>query len=196
MPRPRKLPENEALERALLLFWERGYDRTSIGDLGDALGVGPSSIYNAFGSKAALFRKALQHYLQGHAAPTLEVLGNAAAVGLEPSLRELLHRAVALYTTKGQPAGCAMLEGGGPDGSADSEGGTIAREFRQETENALQAMIKTASEKEKLAATPSILAKYILGTMRGLSQLARDGTSRKDLLKIADLAASTCVLPR
>jgi hypothetical protein len=62
-----------------------------------------------------------------------------------------------------------MLEGGGADASADSEGGTIAREFRHEVEGALEAMFKSASEKEKLAATPKIFANYVLG---GVDKLA------------------------
>ncbi len=68
MPRPRTVPEEQAIQRALFLFWEKGYDRTSMSDLSRAIGVGPSSIYNAFGSKVELFRRAITHYVETHAA--------------------------------------------------------------------------------------------------------------------------------
>lgn len=190
------MPEPEALEAALQIFWEKGYDRTSLADLSAALGVGPSSIYNAFGSKADLFRKSLQHYLSEYAGFVPKVLGRASEEGLEVSLRELLHRAVELYSTKGQPFGCAMLEGGGADRSEESEGGCIARELSQNLETALRGLFDGTTKNEPLANTPRILAKYILGVMRGLSQLARDGTSRQDLIKIADHAVSSCVLSK
>lgn len=193
MARPRNKPEPEALEAALQIFWEKGYDRTSLADLSAAIGVGPSGIYNAFGSKAELFRRAIQHYLSEYAAFVPELIGQAHEKGLELSLREILHRAVKLYSTIGQPAGCAMLEGGGPDRSKDSEGGCIAQEFSKQLEAALQKLFTDAKKNEHLPNTPQILAKYILSMMRGLSQLARDGTSRQDLMKIADHAVSSCV---
>jgi AcrR family transcriptional regulator len=193
MARPRNKPESEALEAALYVFWEKGYDRTSLADLSVALGVGPSGIYNAFGSKAELFRRSMQRYLSEYASFVPELLGRAQEEGLELSLREILRRAVELYSTKGQPSGCAMLEGGGADRSKNSEGGCIAKKFSQELEDALRGLFEGAGENEPLSNTPRILAKYILGVMRGLSQLARDGTSRKDLIKIADHAVSSCI---
>ncbi len=188
------MPEPEALEAALQLFWQKGYDRTSIADLSEALGVGPSSIYNAFGSKAELFRKSIQHYLSEHAGFVPEILGQAGEIGLEQSLKKLLHSAVNLYTHKNLPGGCAMLESGGADRSADSEGGCIAKEFIQQFEKAVCSLFDGATKDEALTNTPRILAKYTLAVMRGISQLARDGTSRKDLLQIADQAVDSCIL--
>ncbi|HED64378.1 MAG TPA: TetR/AcrR family transcriptional regulator, partial [Planctomycetes bacterium] len=183
------------LERALRLFWEKGYDRTSVSDIGEALGVGPSSIYNAFGSKAELFRRTIEHYAGTHAAFVRDVVHSSDGRPIEESLRELLHRAVSLYTTKGLPPGCAMLQAGGSGGSTDSEGGLIAKEFRCSLEKGLRDLLTRASRNEALAASPRILAKYLVGVMRGLSQLAADGASRKDLLEVADHALGNCVSP-
>ncbi len=194
MSRPRSVPEAEALDQALQLFWERGFDRTSIADLGEAIGVGPSSIYNAFGSKAELFRRSLDHYLQTHAAFIPGVLAGVQEHGVEESVRDLLQRAIKLYTSKGLPRGCAILQGGGSGGSDDSEGGLIAREFRQGIEQALRQLFGGAPPTDELALPPKILAKYVLGVMRGLSQLAADGTRRSDLVKIADHTAASCVV--
>lgn len=192
MARPRKKTEPEALQEALLLFWDRGYDRTSLSDLSKALGVGPSSIYSTFGSKADLFQRALYRYMDDYAGFVSELIANSSTRGAENSLRDILRGAVELYTSPGHPCGCAMLEGGGADRSESSEGGAIAREFIQKVEKGLQGLFENAGSDETLARSPRILAQYTLGTMRGLSQLARDGSSKEDLMEIADLALGAC----
>jgi AcrR family transcriptional regulator len=192
MARPRNQTETEALQAALLLFWEKGYDRTSLADLSKALGVGPSSIYSTFGSKADLFRKALQRYMAEYAHFVPDMIARAPEAGAEITLKQLMRGAAELYSTKGQPCGCAVLEGGGTDRSDSSEGGNIAAEFTKALEAALVQLFKGAPKSEPLAQTPRLLAKYTLGVMRGLSQLSRDGTPRADLIKIADFAAGSC----
>lgn len=62
MARPKAFDESAVLDRAMELFWERGYESTSISDLEDRLGVGRQSLYNTFGDKHALFLKALERY--------------------------------------------------------------------------------------------------------------------------------------
>ncbi len=62
MPRNKEFNEEEVLDKAMLLFWEKGYNDTSIKDLIDALGISNASIYNAFGGKRQLFDLALKHY--------------------------------------------------------------------------------------------------------------------------------------
>ncbi|MBL4845363.1 MAG: TetR/AcrR family transcriptional regulator [Planctomycetes bacterium] len=192
MARPRKLPEGEALERALKVFWERGFDRTSIADLSEAIGVGPSSLYNAFGNKEAIYRRALDRYMESHGAFVLRVLGGEQSA--EDALRDLLRSAVKLYTSPGLPSGCAMLQSGGassPDGSA---AGAITFELKQGLEKGVRKFLDARLKSgESLAAPPRVLAKFVVATLRGLSQLAVDGVSQRDLLRVADHAAQSCV---
>ena len=60
--RPREFCVDYALAQALRVFWEKGYDGTSLTDLTDAMGITRPSLYAAFGNKEALFRKALDLY--------------------------------------------------------------------------------------------------------------------------------------
>ena len=60
--RPRGFDRDSALRCAMLLFWERGYEATSISDLTAAMGINSPSLYAAFGSKEALFRESIELY--------------------------------------------------------------------------------------------------------------------------------------
>src|ERR1700676_2560136 len=63
--RPRGFDEEEVLDVAMRLFWDHGFDGTSMSDLTEAMGINRRSIYGAFGNKEALFTAALEHYLAG-----------------------------------------------------------------------------------------------------------------------------------
>jgi TetR/AcrR family transcriptional regulator, transcriptional repressor for nem operon len=64
MARPRKFDEAAALDAAIGCFWSRGYEATSVRDLSQAMGITGPSLYNAFGDKRTLYRKALDRYVQ------------------------------------------------------------------------------------------------------------------------------------
>jgi TetR/AcrR family transcriptional repressor of nem operon len=66
VPRPREFDEGVALESAMQRFWADGFAGTSVRDLGDAMGLGQASVYNAFGDKRALFTQCLDHYLDAN----------------------------------------------------------------------------------------------------------------------------------
>src|SRR6202451_4040367 len=63
--RPRAFDTEEALDRAMQVFWRKGYLGTSLSDLTDAMGINRPSLYAACGNKQSLFRKALEHYAKG-----------------------------------------------------------------------------------------------------------------------------------
>ncbi len=192
MPRPRTQPEPEALEKALRLFWTKGYDRTSINDLSEALGVGPSSIYNAFHSKAELFRRALTHYRDTHLAFVQRILDDTDSEGVRGALRKLLHGLVRLYTDDATPKGCAIFQGGGAGGPSTTEEADIARHFRSEVCRTLLALLSRTPDPGVFTAPPSTLAKFLCATLDGISQMAADGASRKELLTIVDHALESC----
>src|SRR3954447_7401012 len=66
--RPREFDASEALDRALEVFWRKGYEGTSLDDLTRAMGINRPSLYAAFGNKEELFKKALDRYAEGPAA--------------------------------------------------------------------------------------------------------------------------------
>src|ERR1700730_15623897 len=63
--RPREFDANDALQRALQVFWKKGYVGTSLSDLTEAMGINRPSLYAAFGNKEQLFRRVLELYFEG-----------------------------------------------------------------------------------------------------------------------------------
>lgn len=195
MARPRSVPEEEALERALQVFWSQGYEDASIADLSEAIGVGPSSVYNAFGSKAELYRRALQHYLTTHGRVLMEVFAEAPEVGAPESLRRLLRHAAELFTRPDLPHGCAIMQSSGNSSPESTEACAITHAFKTELAEQLRLLFdRSARAGDELAATPRTLATFVAGTIRGLSQLACDGAKRRELIKVAEHAARSCFL--
>src|SRR5579883_2476691 len=77
--RPRGFERREALDAALKVFWERGFEETSIADLERCLGVGRQSLYNAIGDKRCVFVAALQRYAEQYLQPQIEALLGASS---------------------------------------------------------------------------------------------------------------------
>lgn len=112
MARPREFNETEALDRAVDVFWERGFEGTSIADLESATGLGRQSLYNAFGGKRELFLRALDRYAERNAAQDVGPLGS----GLD-ALEGFLLESVAFLSEGGR--GCFMTKALLEDPKAD-----------------------------------------------------------------------------
>src|SRR5256714_13652479 len=106
--RPREFDPDEALDRALQVFWRKGYEGTSLPDLTKAMGINRPSLYAAFGNKEALFRKALDRYAEGPAAYVREALNEPTARAVA---ERLLSGAIDLVTNPRNPRGCLMVQG-------------------------------------------------------------------------------------
>ena len=109
MGRPREFDTDAALEKAMRLFWAKGYEGTSVGDLTETLGISRPSLYAAFGDKQSLFRAALERYAAGPAGYVAVALG-------KPTAREvaehLLRGAADLQASTRNPGGCLTVNGG------------------------------------------------------------------------------------
>ncbi len=93
------------------------------------------------------------------------------------------------------PPGCAVMQSAGAASPEESEAAAITLEVKAGVERQLVSLLDQASEAHgtPLSASSKVLAKYLNGTLRGLSQLVIDGASRTDLMQICDVAARACV---
>ncbi|GLZ80845.1 TetR family transcriptional regulator [Actinorhabdospora filicis] len=176
--RPRAFDRDEALRKATLVFWERGYDATSIADLTGALGIRPPSLYAAFGDKRALFDEVVAGYQTEHRPIVDEALALPTAREAVAYLLDALARD---YTDPGHPPGCLIIHAG--VNTTSPEIGEYLRSQREITKAALA---------ERLAAEgvpgPWALATYYAAVIQGMSTQARDGADRASLLAVAGLA--------
>src|SRR6059058_4783820 len=106
--RPRAFDVDEALDQALKVFWRKGYEGASLPDLTKAMGINRPSLYAAFGNKEALFRKAIDRYLEGPACYVREALREPTA---RVVVERLLRASIDLVTDSRNPRGCFMVQG-------------------------------------------------------------------------------------
>jgi len=184
--RPRSFDRELALVRAIELFWEQGYEGTSIADLTQAMGIGAPSLYAAFGSKEELFREAVERYALD--SPTDRALAR------EPTARAavaaMLHDNADDYTDPATPLGC-MLVLGAPVGTPAQSGvrERLAEERRVAVDR-LQARIDQgiADGDVPPGTDTAALARFYSTVLDGMSIKARDGASNAELHAVADAA--------
>jgi len=187
MGRPRSFDIDRALDRALHVFWRKGYEGTSLSDLTKAAGINRPSLYAAFGDKEALFRKALDRYLDGPAAYTQEALKEPTARAV---IERLLRGAAELNAAPRNPGGCLMVQGA----LACSEAADSIRQeltaCRAAGEAALRRRLRRAKSEGDLSATvnPADLTRYVATIVYGMAVQAAGGASRDKLQRVVEMA--------
>jgi TetR/AcrR family transcriptional regulator, copper-responsive repressor len=183
--RPRSFERDEALERAIAVFWERGYDATSIAQLTETLGIGAPSLYAAFGDKRTLFFEAVDRYLRTYAAFTERALAE------EPKARDaverLLRDAAAAYTRSDRPRGCLLITAATNCSPQSADVAARLRELRAVGARALEDKIARSGELPAHTDARAV-ASFYGAVLQGMSAQARDGASRAELEQIAAAA--------
>lgn len=185
--RPRTFDPDTALDRALRVFWRKGYEGASLPDLTKAMGINRPSLYAAFGNKEALFRKAVDRYLEGPAGSVRQALEAPTA---RAAVEELLERSIELVTDTRNPRGCFLVQGALACGDT---AGSLRREMnkrRSASEAALCERFERAIAEGDLpaAANAAELAKFVTVLMHGMAVQAVGGASREDLRRVARIA--------
>ncbi|MFB6724196.1 TetR/AcrR family transcriptional regulator [Kribbella sp. NPDC056345] len=188
--RPRSFDREAALEQALLTFWERGYDATSVSDLTTALGIGAPSLYAAFGDKRRLFDEVVTRYQATHGAFTSRALDEEPTA--RAAITRILREAAAEYTATDHAPGCLIISAAQNTIPASAEVAEQLRAIRQNNVEALRDLIQTDVDSGELPAgtDAQALATFFAATIQGMSQQARDGATREQLLQVAELANS------
>ena len=185
--RPRSFCKDEALDKAMTVFWRQGYEGASMADLTKAMGINPPSLYACYGSKEGLFNAVLERYDQRREAFMAAVL--AKPVAAEVAQAYLLGVVEFAADTKGgNPPGCLMVQGGISSGDTVIPD-TLAR-HRAEKEAMLRTRFEDARKSGDLPRTcdPAALARYLMVMANGISVQASAGATVQDLREVAAIA--------
>jgi AcrR family transcriptional regulator len=185
--RPRVFDPDEALDKALQIFWNRGYEGTSLAELTETLGVNKPSLYAAFGNKEELFMKALSKYTTGPVAFVRDVVNEPTARAVA---QRFLYEAAEFLTQPSHPKGCMVVQGALSGGESAEMVKKVLIQYRAAYEKLLTKRFEQAKSDGDLPsdASPQALAKYLATLHQGMSVQATSGASKEELLAIADLA--------
>ncbi|WP_205880222.1 TetR/AcrR family transcriptional regulator [Lichenicoccus roseus] len=182
--RPLSFDREAALAAAMRVFWQHGYEASSVAVLTAAMGITPPSLYAAFGDKQRLFLAAVDRYLGGSDRVTATIAGAANA---QDAARDLLTAAAIGGTGADTPAGC-LLASSIVTGSTAAAGIREAlAAIRRRIETALRLRIEGDIDAGLLPAgsDAEMLAGHVFAVVQGMSTLAKDGAGRDKLLRVA-----------
>ena len=185
--RPRSFDPDKALDRAMHVFWRKGYEGTSLSDLTRAMRINAPSLYAAFGNKDALFGKVIDRYVSGPASFISTALD-------APTARDVVERlfkgVVALQTAKQNPGGCLLVRGAM---AAGDKAGRMRKQVHARLAGA-EAAIRKRLERAKAEgdlpadANPADLARYLMAVLDGIAVAGATGAKARQLNRIADVA--------
>lgn len=195
MARPREFDEEEVLDKAMTLFWERGYASTSLGEIEAATRLGRASLYAAFGDKEGLFVKVLERFAARYDA-FAEILSEHTDV--RSGFEALFDRWFELNCASAGPRGC-LLQMAASTGALELD---RAAEVLTASARVTEAVFKSALERGQKngelpeGASPTVLARYLMVSAQGLSSSVRIGLSRRQLEPVVSLVLNTVFGPK
>ncbi len=169
------------------VFWQHGYEATSLNELTSAMGVTPPSIYAAFGDKKKLFLEVVALYLSGPI--TADTIINGAATARDAALG-LLRAAAMGFTGCDTPRGCLLASSALSCSAAAADVQSELASIRRRIEAKLKSKIVRGVRAHELPADTDAdaLAGHVMAVIQGMSTLARDGASQKKLLRLTEVA--------
>jgi AcrR family transcriptional regulator len=185
--RPRTFDEDEALERAVEVFWRQGYEGTSISDLTTAMGVNKPSLYAVYGGKADLFRRVVAHYAEHEMSYAQAALAEPTALRV---VRRFLNDNVIALTRDDKPPGCLSIQGGLSCSTENQDVAQFLAASRLAGEKAFADRFRTAIKHQDLpaAADPDALARFLMVISEGQAVHAAAGVPREALQQTATIA--------
>ena len=175
------------------VFWERGYEGTSLTDLTEAMGINRASLYSSFGDKETLFRLALARYGEGPAAYLKSALQEPTARRVAEAL---LKGVVDLLGNPKNPRGCLSTQGALATGLGAEPIKNALIEWRKGAEAEIQKRFRRARTEGDLPEDVNVgdLTRYLSSVVYGLGIMAANGDTKADLTRVVDMTLRTLPL--
>ncbi len=179
MGRPRSFDRDEAIHQAMHIFWEHGYESTSLAQLKAGIGGGITapSFYAAFGSKEELFKEVVAHYLATHGRVEESLWDDS--VPAREAIELTLRRSARMQSERGHPKGCLMVLSAAVCSPEHTHVQELLAKARARTRKGIAACVERAVQSGELPAGTDVrsLAMVFGSFLVGLSTLARDGVT-------------------
>jgi AcrR family transcriptional regulator len=185
--RTRQFDVDEALGRALEVFWTRGYEGATLPELTRAMGINRPSLYAAFGNKEQLFRKALDRYQTGPSSFLTEALSKPTAQAV---VEAIFSGFIQMQRDQDKARGCLIVSGALACGEEAEPIRRMLAHLRLSLVRALRARFERAVLEGDLAAGTdcATLARYIATVLNGLAVQAASGATEKELRLVSATA--------
>jgi TetR/AcrR family transcriptional repressor of nem operon len=185
MPRKKDFDEDELLEKAVNLFWGKGYYATSAQDLVDALGINRSSLYNTYTDKRTLFIKSLRRYQDKQTGAVLTLLNNADDV--YEVIKGIFERIIQESIESDLRKGCFMVNTAIELSRHDTGIKDLVNLNNASVVNALAKALKKGQQSSQIKGDAEAIAQFIFNNINGLRVAARSGADENTLRGIAQI---------
>ncbi|GCE29992.1 putative HTH-type transcriptional regulator YezE [Dictyobacter alpinus] len=191
MARPKEFNRDQVLEKAMGLFWEKGYDGSSVEDLVQCTGIGRGSLYDTFGDKHALYLAALDRYMSASSGPLTALQRYEGP--FRDALRDFFEGRIEEAFSGPTRHGCFMVNAGIELAPHDSEVAAKVQAGLDETEEAFYHVLIKAQATGELSwkSDSHRLARFLLNTLLGIRVLSRAHPDRQMLQDIVETALAT-----
>ncbi len=186
--RPRTFDKDEALDKAMHVFWEKGFEGTSMADLIQAIGMKAPSLYAAFGNKDAIFKEVVAHYLPVVVHKQFDILNNTDDI--VEAVANTLNECVRIFTSQDNPPTCLIMTAAINASPEHQQHVATLQSMRHEYQKLwLKRFERAAADRQlKHDVTPHQLAEFFVTLIKGMALSAKDGAKQQDLSKTAALA--------
>lgn len=196
MARPREFDTDEALDKAMTLFWKDGYERSSLTHLLDAMEIQRSSFYNSFGDKRKVFIMILKRYMKWVNEDWIIKMLDESDDGLS-GIKKLFNDYVEAFTKDNECKGCLMVNTLVEFSPHDKEIMQLIIDDLKTVEDALCRALTRAQKQNIIPAEvdPRATAIFLMNTLSGMRVLGRQTYERQPFVAIAQTALSVLKLP-
>ncbi|WP_063563677.1 TetR/AcrR family transcriptional regulator [Paenibacillus sp. O199] len=187
MARSKEFEVNEVLDKAMHRFWTQGYEKTSMQDLVEFMGIHRRSIYDTFGDKHALFMKALERY------ETKQTSRMKILIEKQQPIKQLI-REMFEFTVRneGEPLGCFLVNSGVELGVLDTEVSCFVGESYARTEECLTNLVLEGQQTGEINSDLDsvVISHYLMNAWLGLRTLVKTTTDQQKIMNIIDMTLS------